>query len=310
MGFPPNFGQLNMDMNFLDFMSALPPVPTFNLTAADLSAMQSSLFLPQTTEDLHLTSSATSASALTTQTNSLSVSEVDSKTVTLPSASPNLAKAKSNPVLALAGSSVQGGLIFTEHIDADIDADNEETQTDDQQEEDGLTTTSTPTSTSASPIDSLQSTQPSLLFSTASSSAATDATLPTTSKLDQATTLSDHPITAAGAAAAAYASQRLQSKKKKPSRRSKDGRHKRDKKEGRVDHSTHRMLKIKELYKTEMCSNFINTGVCDKGDECTFAHGDDELRNRDRHEKYKTEMCRNFHEEGNCRFGHRCDFIH
>jgi len=35
----------------------------------------------------------------------------------------------------------------------------------------------------------------------------------------------------------------------------------------------------KELYnfKTSMCNNFTNTGTCQRGERCSFAHGEDEL---------------------------------
>eukprot|EP00729_Bicosta_minor_P008458 gene8458-4406_t len=65
-------------------------------------------------------------------------------------------------------------------------------------------------------------------------------------------------------------------------------------------------------YKTEMCKKFLTTinGFCQYGDKCQFAHGAEELRNRDRPEKYQTKPCWNFTTTGNCRFGQNCSFQH
>jgi len=65
------------------------------------------------------------------------------------------------------------------------------------------------------------------------------------------------------------------------------------------------------LYKTELCRAFEETGKCKFGDECIFAHSEEELRPRvDRHPKYKTRICRTFWEQGECPYGKRCCFIH
>jgi len=64
------------------------------------------------------------------------------------------------------------------------------------------------------------------------------------------------------------------------------------------------------LYKTELCRSFVETGACRYGVKCQFAHGKSELRPVLRHPKYKTEICKTFHTLGTCPYGTRCRFIH
>jgi len=64
------------------------------------------------------------------------------------------------------------------------------------------------------------------------------------------------------------------------------------------------------LYKTELCRSFEETGTCRYGSKCQFAHGYPELRPAPRHPKYKTEICKTFHSVGTCPYGTRCSFIH
>jgi len=64
------------------------------------------------------------------------------------------------------------------------------------------------------------------------------------------------------------------------------------------------------LYKTESCRSFEETGTCRYGMKCQFAHGKTELRHVSRHPKYKTEVCKTFHSIGTCPYGKRCRFIH
>jgi len=64
------------------------------------------------------------------------------------------------------------------------------------------------------------------------------------------------------------------------------------------------------LYKTELCRSYEETGHCRYGSKCQFAHSESELRHVDRHPKYKTEMCKTFWEQGTCPYGKRCCFIH
>ncbi|CEG43586.1 zinc finger domain containing protein [Plasmopara halstedii] len=64
------------------------------------------------------------------------------------------------------------------------------------------------------------------------------------------------------------------------------------------------------LYKTELCKHFVDSGSCRYGSKCQFAHGEDELRGVLRHPKYKTTRCKAFLSTGRCIYGSRCRFIH
>jgi len=69
-------------------------------------------------------------------------------------------------------------------------------------------------------------------------------------------------------------------------------------------------LSAQNLYKTELCRSFQETGICRYGTKCQFAHGKHEIRPVVRHPKYKTEVCKTFHTIGTCPYGKRCRFIH
>ena len=69
-------------------------------------------------------------------------------------------------------------------------------------------------------------------------------------------------------------------------------------------------LTANDLYKTELCRSFTETGECRYNDKCQFAHGRDQLRCVVRHPKYKTQVCRTFTETGQCPYGNRCRFVH
>ena len=63
-------------------------------------------------------------------------------------------------------------------------------------------------------------------------------------------------------------------------------------------------------YKTEICRNW-ELGSCEFGDNCAFAHGYEELRNKlNMGSNYKTKKCKQFHELGYCIYGNRCQFKH
>lgn len=64
------------------------------------------------------------------------------------------------------------------------------------------------------------------------------------------------------------------------------------------------------LYKTELCKHFCETGSCRYNTKCQFAHGEEELRGVLRHPKYKTTRCKAFVSTGKCVYGSRCRFIH
>jgi len=52
-------------------------------------------------------------------------------------------------------------------------------------------------------------------------------------------------------------------------------------------------LTKQNLYKTEFCQSWMETGICRYGNKCQFAHGKEELRPVIRHPKYKTENLQN-----------------
>jgi hypothetical protein len=64
-------------------------------------------------------------------------------------------------------------------------------------------------------------------------------------------------------------------------------------------------------YKTELCRHYEELGDCPHGQQCLYAHGQQELIPfRGRHRKFKTQLCKAFHCEGFCSFGPRCSYIH
>lgn len=64
------------------------------------------------------------------------------------------------------------------------------------------------------------------------------------------------------------------------------------------------------LYKTEICKQWKDGKHCKFGKSCKYAHGIDELRDKERHKKFKTILCKKYHETGICPYGSRCSFIH
>ena len=65
-------------------------------------------------------------------------------------------------------------------------------------------------------------------------------------------------------------------------------------------------------YKTEMCKNWELFQQCKYGNKCRFAHGKDELleKNLPNKQKYKTKDCLSFSTTGVCPYGQRCLFQH
>jgi hypothetical protein len=51
-------------------------------------------------------------------------------------------------------------------------------------------------------------------------------------------------------------------------------------------------------------------GFCKYGDNCAFAHGEVELKNKKLNSNYKTKPCKQFFEIGFCPYGTRCQFSH
>ena len=68
--------------------------------------------------------------------------------------------------------------------------------------------------------------------------------------------------------------------------------------------------KIKKKKKTELCKNYELYHDCYYGNNCSFAHGLDELRDNIIIPKYKTKLCKNFIENKTCNFGIRCSYQH
>ena len=63
-------------------------------------------------------------------------------------------------------------------------------------------------------------------------------------------------------------------------------------------------------WKTEICRYWEMYGECKYGDNCAFAHGDSELKQRKLTFNYKTKPCKQFFELGYCSYGSRCQFSH
>ncbi|VDD88384.1 unnamed protein product, partial [Enterobius vermicularis] len=75
--------------------------------------------------------------------------------------------------------------------------------------------------------------------------------------------------------------------------------------------NTERQRRKASAYKTVLCQAFKDTGKCEFGDNCCFAHGEKELRLPPQaHPKYKTQLCNKFSISGYCPYGSRCQFIH
>jgi len=68
--------------------------------------------------------------------------------------------------------------------------------------------------------------------------------------------------------------------------------------------------KIKRKKKTELCKNYELYKDCYYGDNCSFAHGIDELRENALLPSYKTKLCKSFEENNVCNFGIRCSYQH
>ncbi|TNV79025.1 hypothetical protein FGO68_gene13805 [Halteria grandinella] len=66
-----------------------------------------------------------------------------------------------------------------------------------------------------------------------------------------------------------------------------------------------------QKFRTEICKFWEQTGYCQYGDTCSFAHGLSQLIIKtDVPEKYKTKVCKKFHRDLYCPYGIRCQFIH
>jgi len=68
---------------------------------------------------------------------------------------------------------------------------------------------------------------------------------------------------------------------------------------------------FKVKYKTEICKYWQVNKTCKFGDNCAFAHGGVEVRQRTHtSNSYKTKPCKQFFDFGFCLYGSRCQFLH
>ena len=70
--------------------------------------------------------------------------------------------------------------------------------------------------------------------------------------------------------------------------------------------------KLRDTKKTELCKNWVLYKDCFYRNNCSFAHGENELRVKkiEKNKKYKTKICNVFIEEQYCSFGSRCQYRH
>ena len=68
--------------------------------------------------------------------------------------------------------------------------------------------------------------------------------------------------------------------------------------------------KIRTKKKTELCKNWEIYHDCYFKNECSFAHGIDELRTDTPVSGSKNRLCKSFEEKGFCLFGKRCNYRH
>jgi len=71
-------------------------------------------------------------------------------------------------------------------------------------------------------------------------------------------------------------------------------------------HSEEELREKPNLVKTKLCEAFLQ-GCCKYGEQCNFAHGEDELRSTP--DLFKTAIC-NLWSQGKCLAGERCRFAH
>jgi hypothetical protein len=71
-------------------------------------------------------------------------------------------------------------------------------------------------------------------------------------------------------------------------------------------------VSVLELYKTEICLNWLRTRNCSYGNKCHYAHGMADLRTRQRIETYKTQPCADPARNGChvCMYTSRCNYAH
>ncbi|ETO26250.1 hypothetical protein RFI_10885 [Reticulomyxa filosa] len=84
--------------------------------------------------------------------------------------------------------------------------------------------------------------------------------------------------------------------------------------EGRRSHNKRKgyCQEKSDLYKTELCENWVSKGHCTYGRKCHFAHGHEDIRYRIRVANYKTQPCCDPARIDSrlCLFGKRCNYAH
>lgn len=66
-------------------------------------------------------------------------------------------------------------------------------------------------------------------------------------------------------------------------------------------------MKIQKMKKTEMCRNMVANGYCKYGQDCSYAHNNDELMAKTHlPSNYKTKLCTQYQDQGYCLYGERC----
>jgi len=64
-------------------------------------------------------------------------------------------------------------------------------------------------------------------------------------------------------------------------------------------------------FKTEICKFWEMNNNCKYKENCSFAHGNDELKQKYIQAlNYKTKKCKQFFDSGYCSYGTRCQFVH
>ncbi len=70
-------------------------------------------------------------------------------------------------------------------------------------------------------------------------------------------------------------------------------------------------ISFKAKFKTEKCKYWDLNRTCKYGENCAFAHGSNEIRQKIvSSSNYKTKKCKQFFENGFCPYGSRCQFLH
>jgi len=61
-------------------------------------------------------------------------------------------------------------------------------------------------------------------------------------------------------------------------------------------------------YKTSICKSWAESGSCQYGGACLFAHGEGEKRSEG--QQFKTSLCKNWESSGTCQWGDQCKWAH